>query len=117
MHISCGSRVGEMPVDSWLDMPIAVRDAVQRRVVREGIVADALVVTEEDAVAGAVPGMGIRVTAPNWALLVGRIEREVRRILGYTEEEPVVIYLRFSSDRDDFNQAWEYFYNEEGEGE
>ncbi len=114
-HLRFGSSIQEVPTTAWLDTPIAVRDAIDRRTTCWGVVADAAFIPDSEHYVAVVPGMGIRAAASSYDRVVVVVRREARRILGYEEGRPLPVYLRFSAESADYDRVYQYFYSEEGE--
>lgn len=111
MRVQMGSSISEIPSAVWLDTPLAVRDAVERRVTRRGVCAQAML--DGETFISVVESQGIAVEASTFPRLVERISREARRIagLGGDDDLPVFVEWATTAVQEDLIQA--YFYSAE----
>jgi hypothetical protein len=108
VRMRLGSSIQEIPSAVWLDTPLAVRDAVERRVTRRGVCAQAM--CDEGRYIGTVEGQGIAVEADTFPRLVERVYREARRIAGLTDGEELPVFVEWATTavQEDLIQAYIY---------
>gem|GEM_PF-7010870 len=114
MRVQMGSSISEVPSAAWLDAPLAVRDAVERRVTRRGVCAQAML--DDDRYIATVEGQGIAVEASTFPQLVERISREARHIAGLTDRDDLPVFVEWATTRLQEDLITFYFYSAEAQG-